>query len=178
MTMLGDDVLGGALTLGGADGRLQQGSRQGSKRQAPRFWNWRKLEKWKFQKDFFKSFLKLMMKIGEHWIFIRNWTTNVVLGVNSIWNGMTLMWGCRQGRVRPGPSRRGWQSNEVLVIPSRSWEDHNQNQSQIHLIRCRVSNWPSFQALSHNWRKCRFQCFLARTLTSSGDVRSGVNVYR
>ena len=219
MTMLGDDVLGGALTLGGADGRLQQGSRQGSKRQAPRFWNWRKLEKWKFQKDLFsKVFFKLMMKIGQHWIFIRNWTTNVVLGVNSIWNGMTLMWGCRQGRVlciiniwmsvmimtqmterqgdsivlewmtlmwgcrqgrvRPGPSRRGWQSNEVLVIPSRSWEDLNQNQSQIHLIRCRVSNWPSFEALTHNWRKCRFQCFLARTLTSSGDVRSGVNVYR
>ena len=68
-----------------------------------------------------------MMKIGEHWIFIRNWTTNVVLGVNSIWNGMTLMWGCRQGRVRPGPSGRGWQSNEVLVIPSQAWEDHNQN---------------------------------------------------
>ena len=40
---------------------------------------------------------------------------------------MTLMWGCRQGRVRPGPSGRGWQSNEVSVIPSRSLEDHNQN---------------------------------------------------
>ena len=163
MTMLGDDVLGGALTLGGADGRLQQGSRQGSKRQAPRFWNWRKLEKWKFQKDFFKSFLKLMMKIGEHWIFIRNWTTNVVLGVNSIWNGMTLMWGCRQGRVRPGPSRRGWQSNEVLVIPSLSWEDHNQN--------------PDYFKVRSTWFVVEFQTGQAFRLwvTIGGSV--GFNVF-
>ena len=111
----------------------------------------------------FKSFLKLMMKIGQHWIFIRNWNTNVVLGVNSIWNGMTLMWGCRQGRVRPGPSGRGWQSNEVLVIPSLSWEDLNHN--------------PDYFKVRSTWFVVEFQTGQAFRLwlTIGGSV--GFNVF-
>ena len=53
-------------------GKVPKGKHPGSEIDG----NWRNGSS---KKICFKKFLKLMMKIGEHWIFIRNWTTNVVL---------------------------------------------------------------------------------------------------